>query len=173
MDANLKRKVDQLVSDLTAQTQTLDDLNGLFRSWMTSDLERLLNTEMDLPLGRRTLSSLPPDPTPHPDPETPKNRRNGHSQKTVRGELGELTLDTPRDRLGTFDPQLIPQPQRRLTGFDEKILALYAKGLTTRAIPDIVQERYDVDVSATLISEITADLDAAVTQGRQRRLDSF
>ena len=173
MDANLKLKVDQLASDITSQTQTLDDLNGLFRSLMKSALERMLNTEMDLHLGRKSLPSLPPNPTPNPDPETPKNRRNGHSPKTVRGELGELTLETPRDRLGTFEPQLIPKHQRRLTGFDEKILALYAKGLTTRDIQDIVKELYGVDVSPTLISEITADLDAEVTQWRHRRLDSL
>jgi putative transposase len=171
MDANLKRNVDQLVSDITSQTQTLDDLNALFRSLMKSALERMLDTEMNAHLGRQTPSPLPLASAPNPDPATLKNRRNGHSQKTVRGELGELTLDTPRDRLGTFEPQLIPKHQRRLTGFDEKILALYAKGLTTRDIQDIVQELYGVDVSPTLISEITADLDAEVSQWRQRRLD--
>jgi putative transposase len=170
MDANLKHTVEQLASDLTSQAQTLDDLNGLFRSLMKAALERMLNTEMDAHLGRNTPSALPPEPTSLPD-TSPKNRRNGHSQKTVRGDLGELTLDTPRDRLGTFEPQLIPKHQRRLTGFDEKILALYAKGLTTRDIQDIVKELYGVDVSPTLISEITADLDAEVSQWRQRRLD--
>ena len=170
MDANLKLKVDQLVSDITSQSQTLDDLNGLFRSLMKSALERMLDSEMNVHLGRTTLST---DSSPIADPETPKNRRNGHSPKTVRGELGELTRDTPRDRLGTFAPQLIPKHQRRLTGFDEKILALYAKGLSTRDIQDIVKELYGVDVSPTLISEITADLDAEVTQWRHRRLDAL
>jgi putative transposase len=126
---------------------------------------------MDLHLGRKALPALAPDDHPISDSDAPKNRRNGHSPETVRGELGELTLDTPRDRRGTFEPQLIPKHQRRLTGFDEKILALYAKGLTTRDIHDIVQELYGVDVSPTLISEITADLGAEVTHWRQRRLD--
>jgi putative transposase len=171
MDANLKRKVEQLVSDLTSQAHTLDDLNGLFRSLMKSALERMLDSEMNVHLGRQTLPALAPNDTIS-DSDATKNRRNGHSHKTVRGELGEVTLDTPRDRLGTFEPQLIPKHQRRLTGFDEKILALYAKGLTTRDIQDIVKELYGVDVSPTLISEITADLDAEVTQWRQRRLDS-
>ena len=67
------------------------------------------------------------------------NRRNGHSPKTVQGDLGELTLATPRDRDGTFEPQLIAKHQRRVPGFDEKILALYAKGMTTRDIQEIVQ----------------------------------
>jgi putative transposase len=172
MDANVKLKVDQLVSDITSQSQTLDDLNGLFRSLMKSALERLLGTEMNVHLGRQNPSSPPTDAAPNPDPATPKNRRNGHSQKTVRGELGELTLDTPRDRLGTFEPHIIPKHQRRFTGFDEKILALYAKGLTTRDIQDLVKELYGVDVSPTLISEVTADLDAEVTRWRHRRLDS-
>jgi transposase-like protein len=89
----------------------------------------------------------------------------------VQGDLGEIKLTTPRDRDGSFEPQLIPKHQRRLTGFDEKILALYAKGMTTRDIQDIVKELYNVDVSPTLISEITADLDAQVTAWRTRQLD--
>src|SRR6516164_1481138 len=85
--------------------------------------------------------------------------------------MGELALDTPRDRHGTFEPQLIAKHQRRLSGFDEKVLALYAKGMTTRDIQDVVKQLYGVDVSPTLVSQITADLDAEVTAWRQRRLD--
>jgi transposase-like protein len=86
--------------------------------------------------------------------------------------MGELKLDMPRDRNGTFEPQLIPKHQRRLAGFDDKILTLYAKGMTTRDIQDVVKELYGVDVSPTLVSEITAGLDAEVTNWRQRRLDA-
>jgi putative transposase len=172
MDANLKLKVEQLASDIASQTQTLDDLNGLFRSLMKAALERMLDTEMDVHLGRKALPALVADDPDVSDPSAPKNRRNGHSPKTVRGEAGELCLDIPRDRHGTFEPQLIPKHQRRLAGFDEKILALYAKGLTTRDIQDIVKELYGVDVSPTLVSEIAADLDAEVTQWRQRRLEA-
>jgi putative transposase len=100
------------------------------------------------------------------------NRRNGHSPKTVQGDLGEVTLAIPRDRNGTFEPQLVPKHQRRVSGFDEKILALYAKGMTTRDIQEIVQELYGVEVSATLVSEITADLDAEVTAWRSRPLSA-
>jgi len=98
------------------------------------------------------------------------NRRNGRSHKTVQGDQGELTIATPRDRDGTFEPQLIAKHQRRVPGFDEKILALYAKGMTTRDIQDIVRELYGVEVSATLVSEITTDLDAEVTAWRTRPL---
>jgi transposase-like protein len=172
MDASLKLKAEQLAGEIANQAQSLDDLNGLFRTLMKSALERMLDTEMDVHLGRKTCAALPADPGPASAVGTPANRRNGRSPKTVRGDLGELRLETPRDRNGTFEPQLIAKHQRRLSGFDEKILALYAKGMTTRDIQDVVKELYGVDVSPTLVSEITADLDAEVTAWRQRRLES-
>jgi transposase-like protein len=152
------------------------------RLMMKSALERMLNTEMDVHLGRKGLAVAAAEPSsgeraadPAAPPASPSkrspNRRNGRSRKTVQGDLGELTLATPRDRDGTFEPQLIGKHQRRVPGFDEKIMALYAKGMTTRDIQEIVQELYDVEVSATLISEITADIDAEVTAWRTRSLD--
>jgi len=166
---------------MATRARTLEDLNGLMRSMMKSALERMLNTELDVHLGRRSLPALAAE-TATVDDRTepsapigatgPKNRRNGHSGRSVQGDTGELTLATPRDRNGTFDRQLIAKHQRRLSGFDEKIMALYAKGMTTRDIQDVVKELYGVDVSPTLVSEITADLDAQVTAWPSRRLDS-
>jgi putative transposase len=173
MDATLKLKAEQLAGEIASQAQTLDDLNGLFRTLMKSALERMLDTEMDVHLGRKTIVPLAADEAQASDPAVSPNRRNGRSQKTVRGEMGELTLETPRDRNGTFEPQLIGKHQRRVAGFDEKILALYAKGMTTRDIQDVIKELYGVDVSPTLVSEITADLDAEVTAWRQRRLEAI
>jgi transposase-like protein len=172
MDATLKLKAEQLAGDIAAQAQTLDDLNGLLRTLMKSALERMLDTELDVHLGRKTIAALSTIDVKTGDQAAPANRRNGHSKKTVRGDMGELDLDTPRDRNGTFEPQLITKHQRRLAGFDEKILALYAKGMTTRDIQDVVKQLYGVDISPTLVSEITADLDAEVTGWRQRRLDA-
>jgi putative transposase len=173
MDATFKLKAEQLAKEMAGQAQTLDDLNGLMRTLMKSALERMLDTEMDVHLGRKRIPALPPaDEAQVRTPGAPPNRRNGHSPKTVRGDMGELALDTPRDRNGTFAPQLVAKHQRRLAGFDEKILALYAKGMTTRDIQDVVKELYGVDVSPTLVSEITADLDTEVTAWRQRRLEA-
>jgi putative transposase len=180
MDAILTDKAQQLASEIATQAKTLEDLNGVIKLMMKSALERMLDTELDVHLGRKRLPGSTADSPKQVDEtsaaEAPsktraKNRRNGHSQKTVQGDLGEIKLTTPRDRDGTFEPQLIPKHQRRLTGFSEKILALYAKGMTTRDIQEIVKELYDVDVSATLISEITADLDAQVSSWRNRQLD--
>jgi putative transposase len=172
MDATLKLKAEQLASEIASQAKTLDDVNGLFRTLMKSALERMLDTEMDVHLGRKAPTAVAADDAPVAAATAPGNRRNGRSQKTVSGDLGEITLDTPRDRHSTFEPQLVPKHQRRLAGFDEKILALYAKGMTTRDIQELVKELYGVEVSPTLVSEITADLDAEVTAWRQRRLDA-
>ena len=182
MDASLQKRAEQLATEFASQARTAEDLNGLMRLMMKSALERMLNTEMDVHLGRRSASNgavvaAPPatgEPSAHGTVRPRKNsgnRRNGTSPKTVQGDLGGLTIDTPRDREGTFDPVLIPKHQRRVPGFDEKILALYAKGMTTRDIQEIVKELYGVEVSPTLISEITADLDAEVTAWRTRELD--
>jgi len=185
MDGSLRTRAEQLASEIASQARTAEDLNGLMRLMMKSALERMLNSEMDVHLGRRTLSAAADtdlSPTPPPTATEPSatparrckpNRRNGRSQKTVQGDVGELTIATPRDRDGTFEPQLIGKHQRRVPGFDEKILALYAKGMTTRDIQEIVRQLYGVEVSATLISEITTDLDAEVTAWRTRPVEAL
>jgi putative transposase len=184
MDASLRSRAEQLANEMASQARTAEDLNGLMRLMLKSALERMLNTEMDVHLGRQGDAAVAEGELPSgelsaselaasetPSVKRPSNRRNGRSQKTVQGDLGELRIETPRDRNGTFQPQLIGKHQRRLPGFDEKILALYAKGMTTRDIQEVVQELYGVEVSPTLISEITADLDAEATAWRSRPLD--
>jgi putative transposase len=172
MDALLQSRAQQLATEFANQATTVEELNELMRLMMKSGLERMLDTEMDVHLGRRpTALSEKTGARPAGEEQRSPNRRNGRSKKTVQGDLGQVTLSTPRDRDGTFEPQLIEKHQRRVPGFDEKILALYAKGMTTRDIQEIVQELYGVEVSATLVSEITADLDAEVTAWRTRQLD--
>jgi len=164
MDAKLTAQAEQLARELATRAGTIDELNGLLRGLMKSALERMLDAEMDAHLGRKD----PPLPFA---PPAPNNRRNGHSKKAVQGELGEVKIGVPRDRDGTFEPRLIGKYQRRLAGFDEKVLALYAKGLTTRDIQDVVEELYGVEVSPSLISEVVAGLDEEVTAWRARRLE--
>jgi len=178
MDASLRARAEQLAEEIAGQAETVDDLNNLMRLMMKSTIQRMLDTEMDVHLGRRpsmaptdesTVSNESTSPLVTTEPTMSRkkpNRRNGRSKKTVRSETGKLTIATPRDRDGTFEPQLIGKHQRRVPGFDEKVLALYAKGMTTRDIQEIVRELYGVEVSATLVSEITADLDAEVTAWR-------
>jgi len=177
MDANVTMKAAELARDLAGQATTLEELNGVMRSLMKSALEQMLNTELEVHLGRgsgaATVARDEASAAPRvADSLGRRNRKNGSSPKTIQGDRGKLPLDIPRDRNGTFEPQLMPKHQRRLAGFDEKILALYAKGMTTRDIQEIVKELYGVEVSPTLISEITADLDAEVKTWQTRRLDA-
>ena len=113
MDALLRSKAEQLAGEIAGQARTAEDLNGLMRLMMKSALERMLNTEMDVHLGRRALTveagEAPAEPPASTEPSSPaaspakrSNRRNGRSRKTVQGDLGEVTIATPRDRNGTF-----------------------------------------------------------------------
>lgn len=179
MDAHVVKKAAELAEELAGRATTLEELNGVMRTLMKSALERMLNTELDVHLGRGSGSGNAAPPAAVAPVETSaavtasprRNRKNGTTPKTIQGDLGKLPLDIPRDRDGSFAPQLVPKHQRRLPGFDEKILALYAKGMTTRDIQELVKELYGVEVSPTLISEITADLDEEVKVWQTRRLD--
>jgi transposase-like protein len=101
-------------------------------------------------------------------PDETTNHRNGTSGKTVLTDDGPLPIEVPRDRQGTFEPQLIGKHERRFTGFDDKILALYARGLTVREIQAFLLEMYAVDVSPDLISTVTDAVVAEVTAWQTR-----
>ncbi len=182
MDVSMKDRVEKLAEEIASEASAHEDLNGLMQLMMKSALQRMLDTELDVHLRRRgeiqDVAELESEPDSLPETtrddrsaKTPRNRRNGHSQKTVKGDVGELRIEIPRDRNGSFEPKLIPKHQRRIPGFDEKILALYAQGMTTRDIQDILQELYGVEVSPTLISEVTSEIGQDVTAWRSRPLD--
>ena len=173
MDALVFEQAEELAKSIATQATTMEELNGVMKTLMKSALERMLGAELKVHLQEEQAAaagatSLVEETSPRPG----RNRRNGTSPKSIQGDLGKLALDVPRDRDATFEPQLVPKHQRRLSGFDEKILALYAKGMTTRDIQQIVQELYGVEVSPSLISEITASLDTEVKAWQTRRLDS-
>jgi putative transposase len=184
MDATLMKKADELAEEFAGQATTLEELNEVMRALMKTALERMLNTELDAHLGRVSSTGVEsPDEivaATSTDSTTvatggsskTRNRRNGTSPKTIQGDMGRLPLAIPRDRDGTFEPLLLGKYQRRLPGFDEKILALYAKGLTTRDIQDIVKELYGVEISPTLVSEITEDLEGEVKAWQTRQLEA-
>ena len=109
-------------------------------------IERALGAEMSHHLG------YPPGAA---KPEESVNQRNGRSGKTVLTEDGPLRIDVPRDRQGSFEPLLIPKHERRFTGFDDKIVALYARGMTVREIQAFLAEQYGTEVSPDFISSVT------------------
>lgn len=83
------------------------------------------------------------------------NKRNGHSPKTLKSQYGEFQLDVPRDRNSEFEPKLIPKYQRDVSGIEEKVLSLYAKGMNPQDIPDQIQDLYGIELSAEMVSKIT------------------
>ncbi|MFX8676345.1 IS256-like element ISAba26 family transposase, partial [Acinetobacter baumannii] len=99
--------------------------------------------------------------------------RNGFSSKTITTQDGQLALDIPRDREGSFEPQIIKKHQTRITSMDDQILSLYAKGMTNREIVAFFKEMYDADVSASLISKVTDAVIEQVTEWQNRALDSL
>jgi putative transposase len=118
----------ELLDSLLADYKKPEDLigeNGLLKQLTKRLVERALEAEMAEHLGHARNESVT-----HPS----GNTRNGKSKKTLKGEFGELPIDIPRDRHGSFEPQLIPKHQTRWTGFDDKILSLYARGMTVREI---------------------------------------
>jgi len=104
-------------------------------------------------------------------PDGADNQRNGSSGKTLLTDEGKLRIEVPRDRAGSFEPQLIPKHQRRFTGFDEKIVAMYARGMTVREIQAFLLEMYDTEVSPDFISTVTDAVLAEVMAWQSRPLD--
>jgi transposase-like protein len=166
MDARILEQAEELAKSIAGQASTIEDLNGVMKTLMKSAIEQMLGSELSVHLKEEQTTAVDEVAAPR------RNRRNGTSPKSVQGDLGKLALEVPRDREGTFEPQLVPKHQRRLAGFDEKILALYAKGMTTRDIQQIIKDLYGVDVSPNLVSEITASLDTEVKAWQTRRLDA-
>lgn len=141
---------------------TAAEIDVAMRRFKKALLERALGAELTHHLGY-------PSGAPKPDAST--NHRNGTTPKTVLTDEGTVDLDVPRDREGTFAPVLIPKHERRFTGFDDKILALYARGLTVREIQAFLHEMYAVEVSPDLISTVTNAILEEVTAWQARLLD--
>ena len=156
---------DELVSSLLANYKKPEDLigeNGLLKQLTKLLVEKALDAEMTEHLGHGRH-----EPVANPV----GNTRNGRSRKTLKGEFGELPIEVPRDRQGSFEPQLIPKHQTRWTGFDDKILSLYARGMTVREIQAHLEEMYGTEVSPSLISTVTDAVVDEVKAWQARPLD--
>lgn len=147
----------ELIDSLLANYKKPEDLigeHGILKQLTKRLVERALEVELADHLGHARH-----EPVANPA----GNTRNGKSKKTLKGEFGELPLEIPRDRQGSFEPQIIPKHQTRWNGFDDKILSLYARGMTVREIQAHLAEIYGAEVSPTLISSVT---DAVIEDAR-------
>lgn len=148
--------LDQLLAG--QDPKTLFEQDGLLSELKKALAERMLNAEMDVHLGQETEQAS-------------GNHRNGSSAKTVLTEDGKLELSIPRDRHSRFEPQLIAKYQRRFPGFDEKIIALYARGMSTRDIQAHLRELYGTEISAELVSAVTDSVLDEVSAWQNRPLE--
>lgn len=156
---------EELLAGLLADYKKPEDLigeNGLLKQLTKLLVERALDAELAEHLGHGKNEPVANDAG---------NTRNGKSKKTLKGDFGELPIEVPRDRQGTFEPQLIPKHQTRWSGFDDKILSLYARGMTVREIQAHLEEMYGTEVSPSLISSITDAVADEVKAWQSRPLD--
>jgi transposase-like protein len=141
-----KKIKQEVIDELMKEYRGPEDFQALFTALKKAVMERALNAELSAHLGYEKGEEKP---------ASELNHRNGSSGKTVLGESGSVRLEIPRDRDGTFDPQLIRKGQRRIDGMDQKILSMYARGMTVREIQGHLKELYATDISADLISSVT------------------
>jgi transposase-like protein len=154
----------QMLEELIPGPVTKEQFEDIFQNFKKAFIERALNAEMSHHLGYAAGQAKPEDAT---------NHRNGSSAKTVITDTGSVRIEVPREREGTFEPQLIGKHERRLTGFDDKIIAMYARGMTVREIQGFLAEMYAVDVSPDLISSVTDAVLSEVTAWQARPLEAM
>ena len=152
----------ELLEQLIPGPVTPAEFEDIFQRFKKAFMERALGAEMTQHLGYRAGEAKP---------EGTRNHRNGKGSKTVLTDSGEVTIEVPRDRHGTFEPQLIGKHERRFTGFDDKIIAMYARGMSVREIQKFLAEMYAVEVSPDLISRVTDAVVEEVTAWQSRPLE--
>ena len=158
-----KKQLKALAAELAKDLKSEKDLGVLTQELVKLTVETALNAELDEHLGYDKHD---------PSGRGSGNSRNGSSPKRLKGQHGEVAIETPRDRNGTFAPEFVKKGQTRLTQMDDQILALYAKGLSTRDIVDAFYEMYGAEVSASLISKVTDAVIEQVIEWQARPLDA-
>ncbi|WP_256384030.1 IS256 family transposase [Photobacterium toruni] len=157
-----KKELEAFAKEAAKGLKSHQDLLDFSQILTKITVEAALNAELDEHLGYEKNQK-----------DTSINYRNGSSTKTLKTEDGQFELDTPRDREGSFEPQLVKKNQTRFTSMDDKILSLYARGMTTRDIVDSFKEMYNADISPTLISKVTNAVIDEVNEWQNRPLDSL
>jgi len=157
----------ELIDKLLEGYQKPEDLvgqNGLLKQLTKALVERAMNAELTHHLGYEKND---------PDGRGSGNSRNGSSRKKLTGDFGQIDIEVPRDREGEFEPQIVGKHQRRFDGFDDKILSMYARGMSTREIQEHLKEIYGVEISPSLISEVTDAVVDEVQQWQSRTVEAL
>ncbi|MBQ4289268.1 MAG: IS256 family transposase, partial [Clostridia bacterium] len=154
----------ELIKQLLASYEPKDakDVQDLLKDMFKDTLQEMLNAELDNELGYSKYN--------YKEKET-DNSRNGYSKKTVRSTLGDIELDIPRDRKGEFEPEIVKKNQKNVTGIEDQIISMYAKGMSTRDISSHLEDIYGIDASAEMISRITDKILPIAKEWQNRPLD--
>ena len=158
-----KELIDKLIEGYEKPEDVIGE-DGLLKQLTKAVIERAMQAELTHHVGYEKHNSAG---------RGSGNARNGASRKTLKGDFGEVEIEVPRDRLGSFEPQIVPKHERRFSGFDDKIISMYARGMTTREIQGHLEEIYGVDVSSTLISEVTEAVTEEVRVWQSRPLEAL
>jgi putative transposase len=154
--------IDQLLKDYKSPEQ-LTGPNGLIKQLVARLVNRAMNAELDHHLGYEAGEA---------PPEGQSNRRNGKTSKTLRSDVGPIPIEVPRDREGSFEPQIVGKHERHFNGFDDKIISMYARGMSVRDIQAHLKEIYGVDVSPDLVSKVTDAVMDELRAWQSRPLES-
>ena len=163
MDKAQKDKFLEMAREMGKDIKSAEDLSGLMAEFLKMTVESALNAELDHHVGYDKYAV---------EGRNTGNSRNGYTSKTLRGTHGESVIQTPRDRLGTFEPVIVKKGQTRVTGMDEQIRYLYAKGLSTREISEVFEEMYGTEVSAGLVSRVTEAVIEQIREWQARPLEA-
>lgn len=155
--------IEEIGKELAKGIKTQTDLKEMTRDLMKVVLESALNAELDEHLGYERHEKAP---------QRKENTRNGKSKKTLKGDHGEVAIDVPRDRAASFTPQIVPKGKTRIEGFEDQILALYSRGMTTRDVQETLKDLYNAEISHSVISNVTDAVIDEVHAWQNRPLDS-
>ena len=160
--AALREMMSSFMKENNVKIKDGTDVNSIMRDMMSVILEGTLDEELDQELGYSKYD--------YRNKET-EDSRNGHSPKTVTSSMGEIDLDIPRDRQGSFEPQIVKKHQTDISSIEDQVLSMYAKGMTTRDISDHLHSVYGVDASAEMISRMTDKILPMAKEWQNRPLD--
>jgi putative transposase len=151
-----------LIQELAKDCRTVEDIQSALKNLFKDTIQQVFEAELDEHLGYQKHAS---------EGDHSGNSRNGYSKKTVKTKYGNSELNVPRDRGGEFEPQIVKKYEKTLNGLEEQIIALYAKGVSTRDIEDHMKDIYGIDVSPTLVSKVTEKIMPLVSEWQSRPLD--
>ena len=149
-------------------TSTTDIMNSM-KELFSDVLQQVMEAELEEKLGYEKSQRI----SDFAESDTPKNYRNGYSKKTVKTQLGEVDVKIPRDRNGEYEPKIIDKYQRNADGLEDKILSLYAHGMSTRDIQEQIKDLYDIDISSEFVSKISEKILPEVSEWQNRPLEEY